>query len=422
MRFGTFYEHQIAQPWEDGDEAQLFEDALEQVELADKLGFGYVWEVEHHFLEEYSHSSAPEVFLAAASQRTENIRLGHGIKLMPPGYNAPARAAEQLATLDIVSGGRVEWGTGESSSRTELEGFGIAPEDRRKMWLETTRETARMMSMHPYPGYAGEFFSMPPRNVVPKPVQRPHPPLWVACSNRQTIKLAAKLGIGALTFSFLSPEEAQSWVDEYYTTFKQECTPLGESVNPNIAMVTGFGCHADKQTAIDRFQEGFHFFQFALGHYYMFGRQRPAETSIWDNFVAAGKPGFNLTAIEQFDTPDNLREYYRRFEDTGVDQIVFIQQGGRNRHDHICEALELFAETTIDEFTERDEARRAAKEEELAPFVEAALARKAAESAARTEAAGDYEIPAYGLDGAIDRRSEDDIKEQGNLVRAPGVD
>src|SRR3569832_1802175 len=120
MRFGIFYEHQLPRPWNKGDEAKLFQDALAQVVLADKLGLDYAWEVEHHFLEEYSHSSAPEVYLAAASQRTRRSRLGHGIVLAPPPYNHPARSAERIATLDLVSYGRVEFGTGESASRAEL--------------------------------------------------------------------------------------------------------------------------------------------------------------------------------------------------------------------------------------------------------------------------------------------------------------
>src|SRR6201982_2418037 len=114
MNFGIFYEHQLPRPWEPGAELRLFQDALTQVELADRLGIDYAWEVEHHFLEEYSHSSAPEVFLAACSQRTKQIRLGHGIVLMPPGYNQPARVAERIATLDLVSNGRGEVGNGAS--------------------------------------------------------------------------------------------------------------------------------------------------------------------------------------------------------------------------------------------------------------------------------------------------------------------
>src|SRR5499426_4108880 len=156
MKFGIFYEHQLPRPWHDGDELRLFQEALDQVELADRLGIDFAWEVEHHFLEEYSHSSAPEVFLAACSQRTKNIRLGHGIVLMPPGYNHPARVAERIATLDLVSRGRVEFGTGESASRAELEGFGVPPDERHPMWLEATAEAANMLAMDPYPGFAGK--------------------------------------------------------------------------------------------------------------------------------------------------------------------------------------------------------------------------------------------------------------------------
>ena len=250
MKFGIFYEHQLPRPWKENDELKLYQDALDQVELADNLGIDYVREVEHHFLEEYAHYSAPEVFLAACSQPTKNIRLGHGIKLMPPNYNHPARVAEEVATLDLVSNGRVEFGTGESSSLAELGGFKIPVEEKRNQWLEAVEQTCNMMAMEPYPGYEGKYFSMPCRNVVPKPMQRPHPPLWVACSNRETIKLAAKLGIGALTFAFVDPDEAKLWVDDYYRILKEECIPIGHSINPNIAMVTSFGCHQDHDEAV----------------------------------------------------------------------------------------------------------------------------------------------------------------------------
>ena len=108
MKFGIFYEHQLPRPWTEKSEYQLMQDSLEQIELADNLGYDFAWEVEHHFLEEYSHSSAPEVFLAAASQRTKNIRLGHGIIQLTT--NQPHRVAERVSTLDLVSGGRVEMG------------------------------------------------------------------------------------------------------------------------------------------------------------------------------------------------------------------------------------------------------------------------------------------------------------------------
>src|SRR5450755_1874312 len=134
MKFGIFLEHPQPRPWGPDDEHRVLKNALEQVELADRLGIDYAWVVEHHFLEEYSHSSAPEVFLAAASQRTKRIRLGHGIVQAPQGVNHPARIAERVATLDLVSDGRVEFGTGESSAAAELGGFGVSREAKRAMW------------------------------------------------------------------------------------------------------------------------------------------------------------------------------------------------------------------------------------------------------------------------------------------------
>ena len=373
MQFGIFYEHQLPRPWRGGDEHRLFKDALAQVELADRLGIDVAWEVEHHFLEEYSHSSAPEVFLAACSQRTKRIRLGHGITLMPPAFNHPARVAERIATLDLVSDGRVEWGTGESSSRAELEAFGISYLEKRAMWEESVREATRMLAMEPYPGYAGKYFRMPHRNVVPKPLQRPHPPLWVACSNRDTIKLAARLGMGALTFAFVDPADAEYWVDEYYDTFKRECTPIGRAVNPNIAMVTGFMCHEDADTAVARGLEGFQFFGFALAHYYLVGTHVPGRTSVWEEFKKA--PPFSTIPQGGIGSPDQVRATLETFERVGVDQVVFIQQGGNNRHEDICDSLELFAARVLPAFKEREEARQRRKAEELAPYVEQALTR-----------------------------------------------
>jgi alkanesulfonate monooxygenase SsuD/methylene tetrahydromethanopterin reductase-like flavin-dependent oxidoreductase (luciferase family) len=373
MQFGIFYEHQLPRPWDDGAEQRLFQEALDQVELADRLGIDYAWEVEHHFLEEYSHSSAPEVFLAACSQRTRRIRLGHGIVLQPPGYNHPARVAERIATLDLVSNGRVEWGTGESSSRLELEGFGVPYLEKREMWEEAVRETARMLAMNPYPGYEGKYFSMPCRNVVPKPVQRPHPPLWVACSSRDTIKLAARLGIGALTFAFIDPAEAKYWVDEYYETFRRECTPIGRAVNPSIAMVTGFMCHEDSETAVRQGLEGFKFFGYALAHFYITGTHVPARTNVWEQFKSA--PPFPMMPTGGIGNPDEVRKNLETFEEVGVDQIIFIQQGGNNRHEDICSSLELFAARVQPGFKERHDARQRKKMEALAPYVEQAMAK-----------------------------------------------
>jgi alkanesulfonate monooxygenase SsuD/methylene tetrahydromethanopterin reductase-like flavin-dependent oxidoreductase (luciferase family) len=376
MKLGTFYEHQLPRPWKEGDEQKLFQDALDQVELADKLGVDHMWEVEHHFLEEYAHSSAPEIFLAACSQRTKNIRLGHGITLLPPAYNHPARVAERIATLDLVSNGRVEFGTGESSAELELGGFNIPRSEKRDQWQEALGAITRMFVENPFQGIDGKYFSMPVRNVVPKPVQKPHPPLWVACSRRETIHLAAKLGIGALTFAFISPDEARQWVNDYYTTLENECEPIGYAINANIAIVTGFMCDKDEQRARQMGEEGLRFFGYALGHHYAFGRHEPAKTNIWQNFKSnqMQMPGIGETAC--IGTPDQIRDRLREYEEVGVDQVVFISQAGNNKHEDICSSLNLFGENVLPEFKEREQQNAKKKAERMAPIIAKAMKRK----------------------------------------------
>jgi alkanesulfonate monooxygenase SsuD/methylene tetrahydromethanopterin reductase-like flavin-dependent oxidoreductase (luciferase family) len=393
MKFGLFYEHQMPKPWNEGDEHRLFQDALDQVELADQLGFDYAWEVEHHFLDEYSHSSAPEVFLAACSQRTKRIRLGHGIVQMPPGFNHPARVAERIATLDLVSGGRVDWGTGESSAALELEGFNVPLAEKRAAWQEATEQAANMLTMTPYPGFAGKYFSMPCRNVVPKPMQKPHPPMWVACSRRETIHMAARHGLGALTFAFVDPAEASKWVSEYYDILKRECVPIGHSVNANIAMVAGFSCHPSQDEAVARGIPGFRFFGYALAHHYIFGEHQPGVTNIWERYEQWQAP----SVAEQhacIGTPEHIRTQLRKFADAGVDQVVFIQQSGRTKHEHICESLNLFASDVMPEFHAAEAERERKKQAELAPFIEAALARK--QRLAPLDAATTPSVHSYG--------------------------
>src|SRR5260370_9888324 len=377
MQFGIFYEHQLPRPWVEGAELKLFQDALDQVELADKLGIDYAWEVEHHFLEEYAHSSAPEVFLAACSQRTKRIRLGHGIVLMPPPYNHPARVAERIATLDLVSAGRVEWGTGESASLAELGGFGISVQEKQPIWQEATPPAANTMVKDPYPGYPGKYFSMPCRNVVPKPVQKPHPPIWVAASRRETIHEAARDGIGALTFAFIDPAEAIKWGGEYYEIIKSEaCVPIGHSVNANIAMVGGCSWQADAEKARRRGLDGFRFFGYALGHHYIFGEHLPGRTNIWANYERAR----DLLPIARggagpIGSPQEIERHLRRFEEAGVDQKIFGKPGGKEPTEGLCGSMELFAKSVMPGFKRRHAERPARKQAELAPFPKAALRR-----------------------------------------------
>ena len=162
---------------------------------AARLGYDYAWEVEHHFLEESSHSSSPEVFLGAASQRTKQIRLAHGIIQLTT--NHPARVAERVSTLDLLSHGRVEFGIGEGSSVTERHPFGRRFRDKRAVWEDAVRAVIPIFGDGPCE-YHGEYFDFPLRNVLPKPLQKLHPPIWVACSQLETIEMAGRRGLGAL--------------------------------------------------------------------------------------------------------------------------------------------------------------------------------------------------------------------------------
>jgi alkanesulfonate monooxygenase SsuD/methylene tetrahydromethanopterin reductase-like flavin-dependent oxidoreductase (luciferase family) len=386
MRFGVFYELQLPRPWNDGDEHRLFKDALAQIILADELSFDYAWEVEHHFLDEYSHSSAPEVLLAAAASRTKRIRLGHGIKQVIPNYNHPARSAETIATLDLLSDGRVDFGIGEGATRLELGAFGISARTKRAHALEAAEQICNMMALEPYPGYEGDGFSMPARNVLPKPLQTPHPPLWMACTNRDTIKVAAQNGIGALAFSFIDPDEAKAWADIYYGIIKsEECVPLGRSVNPNIAMVTAFSVHEDREEAIRRGKDNFEFFRysqqklvaedFTPGHSDMWGDFMKARGDATDRLIEAAKARGEYDS-QGIGTPDDMIRHLSAIQASGVDQVIIMQQAGRNSHQNITEGMQLFADKVMPQFHADVQEREAKKAKELAPYIEAALARK----------------------------------------------
>jgi alkanesulfonate monooxygenase SsuD/methylene tetrahydromethanopterin reductase-like flavin-dependent oxidoreductase (luciferase family) len=376
MRFGVFYELQLPKPWAEDSELNLVQEAIEQVQLADRIGIDHAWAVEHHFLEEYSHCSASEVFLSALAAKTERIRVGFGIRQVIPNYNHPSRTAEAVAMLDLVSNGRVEFGIGEGATRLELHGYGIPAKHKQALSFEAAEQIANMMVMQPYPGYESESFTLPCRNVIPKPIQKPHPRMWLACTNRKTIETAARNGLGALAFSFVDPDEAKTWADAYYSIIKsEECVPLGHSVNANIAVVTGFSLHEEAEEARRRGVDGFAFFRYAINAL-VANDARPGLSRVWDEYEELRGRDLPTIVSPGIGTPKDLTKFIHEFEEAGVDQIIFLQQGGRNRHDHICESLELFASDVLPKFVEGRAEREAEKARELAPYIEAALARK----------------------------------------------
>ena len=370
MKFGIFYEHQLPRPWTEDSEYQLLQESLEQIELADGLGFDYAWEVEHHFLEEYSHSSAPEVFLAAASQRTKKIRLGHGIIQLTT--NHPARVAERVSTLDLLSDGRVELGIGEGSSVTELHPFDRRFRDKRAVWEDAVRCILPMFQ-EPAWEYHGEYFDFPLRNVVPKPRQKPHPPLWVACSQFETIEMVARRGMGVLSFQFISADMAEAWVHAYYNNFVKRQELLADyATNPNIAVVSQFMCQESDEEALAK-ADGSSFFQFALLFYNRHGPVVPGSINLWDEYQdwRESDEGRKLRRNSGLiGSPETLRERLRKFEDSHVDQVILINQAGKNSHQDICESLDLFAREVMPEFQERDPEHQQWKQQVLAGDIE----------------------------------------------------
>ena len=369
MKFGIFYEHQIPRPWDVHSEYRLFHESLEQIELADRLGFDYAWEVEHHFLEEYSHSSAPEVFLGAASQRTKNIRLGHGVIQLTT--NHPARVAERVSTLDLLSHGRVELGMGEAATTAELHPFDRRFRDKRVVWEDAVRVLMPMFGDDPVE-YHGEFFDFPLRNVIPKPFQKPHPPLWVACSQRDTIEKAGEWGMGALGFQFVSADEANAWVNAYYNAFTKRQKKLADyQTNANIAVVSGFMCcETDEEAHVKA--EGWTFFAFALRFYATHKPGTPGEINLWAEYekFRASDAGKKMHAGGLVGSPETIRERLRKFETSHVDQVILLNQAGKNTHEDICSSLELFAKEVMPEFHERDGRHQEWKQAVLAGDIE----------------------------------------------------
>jgi len=349
MKFGIFYEHQLPRPWKEHSEYELLQNSLTQIELADKLSYDYAWEVEHHFLEEYSHSSAPEVFLGAASQRTTNIRLGHGVIQLPT--NQPHRVAERVATLDLLSKGRVELGMGEGAGPAELHPFGTQVRSKRDRWEEAVKAIIPMFTKESWE-FHGEYHDFPARNVIPKPYQKPHPPLWVACSNIKTIGQAGEWGMGALGFTFVSPDAATAWVNKYYNNLLHRPNRLTDyPVNPNIAMVSGFMCAETDEEAYEK-ASGWTFFIFALSYYGRKGVDAPGEGNLWEEFEdwrhsEKAQDAFKGALIG---SPATIREKLHQFQEAHVDQVILLNQAGKTSHEDICGSLKMFAEEVMPEF------------------------------------------------------------------------
>ena len=355
MKFSIFFEMQISEPTR-AKEAQTFRDCVEQSVLADQLGYHCVWEVEHHGLYEYSHSSAPEIFLSFVAARTERIRIGHGVTLLPHRYNHPIRIAERVATLDILSNGRVNWGSGKSSSLVEQVAFENEIPKLHEQWLEAIEMIPRMWSADVFE-HNGRFFKIPPTQIIPKPVQQPHPPMFAACTKPESAVAVGKMGLGALNFAFGNDEYLTEKVREYKAAVAV-AQPVGRKKTDWFACTPATLVLDDDRKACRYGLRGAKFFGESLAKYYLsgtrptgkldIGRDFLSEPDLDDAMALRNQPGSQVAAI--VGDAAAAKETVARFADIGVDELILVMQMGTVPHELIMESLKTFAEKVMPAF------------------------------------------------------------------------
>lgn len=359
MEFALLFELQTAGPFTGGREAEVWREGLEQAALADEAGFDAVWAVEHHFLVEYAHCSAPEIFLAAVSQRTNRVRLGHGVVIAPPPVNHPFRLAERVAALDIVSGGRVDVGFGRGFSAHEQTAFGLDPETSRDMAAEAVRAIPLMWTHQEFPGYSGRWIDLPPRVVIPKPIQQPHPPMWWACTSPPSFELAGSLGLGCLCFAFQQPEDLTERISTYRKAIADAKEPAGAFVNEKVAGYTVALCLEDGAEAKRLGGAGYVFNLRKWAEYIKPLAELPSHewyAKILDNplveALTAADPASTGALLSEMGycalgTPDECIAIAKRFQSLGVEQLLFLMQTAGVPHEKVCESIRLFGEKVI---------------------------------------------------------------------------
>lgn len=329
---------------------RVYAECLEQVQLADQLGYRAVWFTEHHFLPGFSYSSAPEVFLSYLAANTTNIRLGHGIVLLPFHINHPLRVAERIAVLDIVSGGRVEFGGGRAISESEVTAFGIDPDDTRPQWEESLRMLPKMWTQDHF-DWSSPIMAVPDRQVVPKPLQKPHPPMSVACTQPATVEFAARHGLGVLGFG-IGQGQSNDYVEMYREKIKT-AEPIGAFVNNRFAIFVHTLCAPTDAEALAI--QGPNFKQYGeqvrdlfapwidgkppksyewFMEYYKNAYEQSKDVSMED-IVAAGGACIG--------SPDTCLRVLQRLSDAGVDEVLLFMQSYSTPHDAVMRSIELIA-------------------------------------------------------------------------------
>jgi len=374
MEFGYFaqaFVPEFEMEAEPGAEHRRLMENLEFAVECDRQGVKYIWCPEHHFLYEYSHMPAPEVFLSFVGARTSRIHLGTAITNTTPPVNHPARIAERAAMLDQLSEGRFEFGTGRGSSTTEVLGFGIPDLDITKdMWDETIREFPKMWKQQSY-SFEGKYFSMPPRNVLPKPYTQPHPPMWVACGSPATFEKAGSLGLGAFCFTTGAPETLEPLIKAYKDAVAN-ATPVGDYVNDNILCVSTFLCMEDRNEAFEVASNMHMSYYSSLVFHWLDNIQRPAHVPEWPAKIPEPPAEFLPALVESgavcVGDPDDVASVIHKYEDIGCDQVVFSPLSTTMGYDRAVSSLQLFAKEVQPRF-DKDPVHRTTRMREAAASV-----------------------------------------------------
>ncbi|GIW42962.1 MAG: flavin-dependent oxidoreductase [Candidatus Binatia bacterium] len=353
MEFGIFSQMHVP-PWD--EEHSRFMRELEVAEAVEAAGFKYDWAPEHHFLQHYSHQPAPEVFLSWVAARTKRIHVGTAITNITAPVNHPVRVAERIATMDHLSEGRVEFGTGRGSSSAEWAGFCIpSAAETKPMWRESLEQIPRMWQDGVYE-YEGRYFRVPPRVVLPKPYTKPHPPLWLACSSPQTFTEAGELGLGALCFTFGTPAEIAHLVRAYKEAIQRCTNPIGGYINNNIAVTTNMFCLPDGDEArylyanakVERFTEYFFYWLDSIPRPKGLPKEGPigplpptTPEQLKAGLAAGGR---------QIGAPEEIIPVIQMYEEIGVDQLIYAPLTLTLDQKHVLRSIETFGKHVLPKF------------------------------------------------------------------------
>jgi alkanesulfonate monooxygenase SsuD/methylene tetrahydromethanopterin reductase-like flavin-dependent oxidoreductase (luciferase family) len=365
MKFALFYEIPVARPWTPGKEQQALKDVITQAVFGEEMGFHSIWTVEHHFLDEFSHCSNPEVLYGAIAARTKTLRIGYGVRLTPRPYNHPVRTAESVATLDNISDGRVELGTGRSATRLELEGFGINPHETREMLGEAIDHIVGCWTEDEHE-FQGKYWQMPKRRVHPKPVQQPHPPIWSATTSLDGHYEIGKMGVGLLSFAVGVPPESLVPRVEAYRKGQAACTkPKGKVRNERVATFTMVHCADTNAKAFAEAEESMVWyprhgsrliadtadyarqFQQDLGTYHYTG-----DLKKLDREGALDQLGFDYikeSGAAMVGDPDRCLALAKRFEAAGCELLFCLLNPYKIPHAQVMRSIELLGKHVIPE-------------------------------------------------------------------------